>query len=215
MVSKSKVHVGSGKWLVRPGARPTNHISIEFQIRAKFGGLLFKIYLNIYDHNEMLRTSWQLHCHGMCKISLWLVEYILYQSTPNFGRISNSIEIPLVGRVPGEAKHDTKYTVFLSTKYIWTCHLYGDCHCVQVSMCGFHSKYECNYANPVYGVATICHQGRWLRWGHPSFFHIATSPLIWYKRFCVRDISYSLIWMEFINMFSVYAQSVTHSCFNW
>ena len=22
-----------------------------------------------------------------------------------------------------------------------------------------------NYANPVYGVATICHQVRWLRWG--------------------------------------------------
>ena len=63
------------------------------------------------------------------------------------------------------------------------------------------------YANPVYGVATICHQVRWLRWGHPSLFHIATSLLIWYKMFCVRDISYRLIWMEFINMFSLYAQS--------
>ena len=29
----------------------------------------------------------------MCKISLWLVEYILNQSTANFGWISNSIEI--------------------------------------------------------------------------------------------------------------------------
>ena len=64
------------------------------------------------------------------------------------------------------------------------------------------------YANPVYGVATICHQVSWLRWGHPSLFHTATSLLIWYKMFCVRDISYKLIWMEFINMFSVYAQSV-------
>ena len=71
-----------------------------------------------------------------------------------------------------------------------------------------------NYANPVYGVATICHQVRWLRWGHPSLFHIATSLLIWYKMFCVRDISYRLIWMEFINMFSVYAQSGTHSRFH-
>ena len=72
-----------------------------------------------------------------------------------------------------------------------------------------------NYANPVYSVATICHQVRWVRWGHPSLFHTATSLLIWYKMFCVRDISYRLIWMEFINMLSVYAQSGTHSRFNW
>ena len=56
--------------------------------------------------------------------------------------------------------------------------------------------FHVNYASPVYGVATICHQVRWLRWGHPSLFHIATSLLIWYKMFCVRDISYRLIWME-------------------
>ena len=72
-----------------------------------------------------------------------------------------------------------------------------------------------NYANPVYDVATICHQVRWLRWGHPSLFHTATSLLIWYKMFCVREISYRLIWMECINMFSVYAQSGNHSRFNW
>ena len=72
-----------------------------------------------------------------------------------------------------------------------------------------------NYVNPVYDVATICHQVRWLRWGHPNIFHTATSILIWYKMFCVRDISYRLIRMEFINMFSVYAHSGTHSRFNW
>ena len=72
-----------------------------------------------------------------------------------------------------------------------------------------------NYANPVYGVATICHQVRWLRWGHPSLFHTATSLLIWYEMLCVGDISYRIIWMEFINAFSVYAQSWTHSRFNW
>ena len=72
-----------------------------------------------------------------------------------------------------------------------------------------------NYANPVYGIATICHQVRWLRWGHSSLFHTATSLLIWYKMFCMRDISYRLTWMEFINMFSVYAQSGTHSHFDW
>ena len=35
------------------------------------------------------------------KISLWLEEYVLNQSNANFGRISNSIEISVVGRVPG------------------------------------------------------------------------------------------------------------------
>ena len=72
-----------------------------------------------------------------------------------------------------------------------------------------------NYANPVYGVATICHQVRWLRWGHPNSFNTATHLLIWYQMFCVRNISYRFIWMEFINMFSVYAPSGTHSRFNW
>ena len=72
-----------------------------------------------------------------------------------------------------------------------------------------------NYANPVYGVATICHQVRCLRWGHPSLFHTATSLLIWYKMFSMRDISYRLMWMKFINMLSVYAQSGTHRRFNW
>ena len=75
--------------------------------------------------------------------------------------------------------------------------------------------WEGNYAKPVYGVATIYHQVRWVRWGHPSLFHTATSHLIWYKMFCVRDISYRLILMEFINTFSVYAQSGTHIRFNW
>ena len=32
-----------------------------------------------------------------------------------------------------------------------------------------------NYANPVYGVATICHQVRCLCWGHPILLHTATS----------------------------------------
>ena len=70
-------------------------------------------------------------------------------------------------------------------------------------------------ANPVYGVNTICLQVRRLRWGHPSLFHTATSLLIWYKMFCMRDISYRFIWMEFISMFSMYAQSGMHSRFNW
>ena len=72
-----------------------------------------------------------------------------------------------------------------------------------------------NYANPVYGVAIICHQVRCLRWGHQSLFHTVISLLIWYEMFCMRDISYRLIWMKFINMLSVYAQSGTHRHFHW
>ena len=58
-----------------PGARPTNDISIEFEIRPKFGLLQFKIYVT--DHNEVLHTSRQCNCRDMCKISLWSDEYIL------------------------------------------------------------------------------------------------------------------------------------------
>ena len=72
-----------------------------------------------------------------------------------------------------------------------------------------------NYANPVYGVATIFHQVCCLCWGHLSLFHTAMSLLIWYTMFCMRDISYRLIWMKFINMLSVYAQSWMHRRFNW
>ena len=72
-----------------------------------------------------------------------------------------------------------------------------------------------NYANLVYGVSTICHQVRCLRWGHPSFFHTATSLFILYKMFRMREIPYRLRWVEFINMLSVYAQSGTQRHFNW
>ena len=56
--------------------------------------------------------SRQLHCRDVCKILLWLVEYILNQSTANFGRISNSIEIALVGWAP-EAMFNAQITMDL------------------------------------------------------------------------------------------------------
>ena len=91
---------------------------------------------------------------------------------------------------------------------------------VQLPIDSHRFRYRCrialpNYADPVYGVATICHQVRCLRWGQPSLFHTAMSLLIWYKMFCMRDISYRLIWMKYINMLSVYAQSGTHRPVNW
>ena len=57
--------------ILGPGARPTNDISIEFEIQPKFAVLCFEIYST--DHNEILHTSRQLHCRDVCKISLWSV----------------------------------------------------------------------------------------------------------------------------------------------
>ena len=81
-----------------PGPRPTNGISIEFEIRSEFGVLLFKTCS--IDHNEILHTSRQCNCRDVCKILSWSMEYILNHSTSHLGRISNSIEISLVGRGP-------------------------------------------------------------------------------------------------------------------
>ena len=77
---------------------PTDHISIESEIRPKFAMLWFKMHPT--DHNEILHTTRQCNCRDVCKISLWSVELFLNDSTPNFGRISNSIKIPLVGQGP-------------------------------------------------------------------------------------------------------------------
>ena len=80
-------------------AIPIYNISIEFEILPKFAMLWYKMYST--DHNEILYTSRQCNCRDVCKISMWSLEHILNYSTPNFDRISNSIEIPLVGRAPG------------------------------------------------------------------------------------------------------------------
>ena len=61
--------------------------------------LWYKMYST--DHNEILHTSRQCYCRDVCKIKLWSVEQMLNYSTPNFDRISNSIEIPWVGQAPG------------------------------------------------------------------------------------------------------------------
>ena len=48
-----------------PGARPTKHISIEFEIRLKFRMLYFRIYWT--GHNDIVHTSRQWHCRDVCK----------------------------------------------------------------------------------------------------------------------------------------------------
>ena len=79
---------------LRPVPHPINDISIEFEIRPKFEVVWFKIYST--DYNKILHID-------VCKKSLWSVEHVLNHSTPNFYQILNSIEMPLVGRGPGEA----------------------------------------------------------------------------------------------------------------
>ena len=63
----------------------------------------------VADHNDILHTSRQCHCRDVCKISLWSVEYIWNYSVLNFHRISNSIEICLVGRAPGVISEQHKH----------------------------------------------------------------------------------------------------------
>ena len=57
------------------GARPTNDISKEFKIRPNFAVFWFKMCST--DRKEILHTSRQCNCRDVCKISLWLVMYIL------------------------------------------------------------------------------------------------------------------------------------------
>ena len=69
-----------------------------FRLNSKLDQHLCSGLMNFIDHIEILHPSRQCNCHDMCKISLWSVEYVLNYSTPNSYRISNSIEIPLVGQ---------------------------------------------------------------------------------------------------------------------
>ena len=72
------------------------------------------------DHNEILHTPRQCNCRDVCKILLWSVKRILNKSAPNFDRISNSIEISLVGRAPGpDPFHDC-------------CQILKYCPCIQM-----------------------------------------------------------------------------------
>ena len=124
--------------------------------------------------------------------------------------------IPLVLQ-PAHLFPDPFYICFKQTLFMFGTTVYGQhlCRVLMWIVSWIKSAAWSNYANPLYGVPIICHQVRCLRWGHPHLFHTATSLFISYKRFCMRDISYWLIWMKFISMLSVYMQSGMHRCFNW
>ena len=83
------------------GARPTNGISIEFEKWSKFAVLLFKMCST--DHNGILHTSRHCYCGDICKNSL--SSYFINKSITKFHWISNSIEISLVRRAPGQATY--------------------------------------------------------------------------------------------------------------
>ena len=98
-------------------------LSIEFEIQWNFVMLLFITYSS--DHNKILHKSQQCNCHDSCKISLWLVEHVLNQSTSNSDRISNSIEIRSMGWAPGPQQSQLfQYGKTLS----WLCYLYTSWH---------------------------------------------------------------------------------------
>ena len=97
-VLRSYFELPKVSYLHIPGARPTMWISIEFEIRSKFGVLWFKMCST--DHNEILHMSRQYYCRDKWKNLLRLAEYLMNKSITNFHWISNSIEISLVGWVP-------------------------------------------------------------------------------------------------------------------
>ena len=93
-----------------PGRCPTHDVLIEFEIRPKFEVLWLKMY----------SVPITRKCHDMCKISLWLAEYVLNYSTPNFYKILNLTKILLVGQGPGSM---TPYGVIASSHYLNQCRL--------------------------------------------------------------------------------------------
>ena len=79
-------------------SRCPSHWRYFNQIRSKFEVLWFK--MSSTNHNKILHMSRQCYCRDMCKILLWSTEYVMNKSITKFHRISNSIEISLVGWPP-------------------------------------------------------------------------------------------------------------------
>ena len=64
-----------------------------------------------------------------------------------------------------------------------------------------------NYVNPVFCVATVCHQVRCMCWGHLGHFHRAISHLKWYRIIvCMRYSACTFCQMKSINMFFIFLQ---------
>ena len=80
-----------------------------------------------------------------------------------------------------------------------------------VNTLGFYSlalSHFChNNLNPIFCVATVCHQICRMFWGHLSVFHRAISHLNWYKMVCMEDLTRTFSRNKSTYMFYMYLQS--------
>ena len=82
----------------------------------------------------------------------------------------------------------------------------------------FHSpekKMYHNYINPIFCVATVCHQVCCIYWGHLDHFHRAISHFKWYKIIWMRYFACIFCHMKSIDMFSMFLQSGIPRHFLW
>ena len=96
--------------VIRPGTRPTDDISFKFDQNLQCSGLKCAQPITTKSctrHDSIIVLTFaRCRCEDsgdLCKISLWSADYIMNKNILKSHWISNSIEIPLVGRAPGRA----------------------------------------------------------------------------------------------------------------
>ena len=94
----------------------------------------------------------------------------------------------------------------------WTSHMVSTVIAIKVSR--YIMSYIFNYVNPVCCVATVCHQVRFMYWGHLGHFHRKTHSK-WYQIVCMRYLACTFSQMKSINMFSLFLQSGVPRHFLW
>ena len=60
-----------------------------------------------------------------------------------------------------------------------------------------------NILHPVYCVAIVCHQIRFMYWGHLCMFYRVKSHLNWYKLVCMGDLAYRFGRSKLTDMFRI------------
>ena len=101
--------------------------------------------------------------------------------------------------------------VFIVINWYWNVQLNGWIGIMMSSILKICTEirydYSYNYVNPVYCVATVCHQVCCIYWGHLGHFRRAISHLKWYKIACMRYLACIFSQMKSINTFSIFLQS--------
>ena len=144
--------------------------------------LWFEIYST--DHNEILHTSRQLYCRDVWKISLWSVQHILNQSTPNFDRISNSIEIPLVGLAPEQNIFNAKDWACLM-EYTRSVVFYSACvFTISLSPVAWQLVFQ-EQQGIYWGVNQTGNQTPWPRHNQILYIHVQTISLCLFIVVCI------------------------------